>query len=168
MLEHVPIPLLKAVFPIEEPDLARDRPLQVLCLGLGRTGTDSLRNALYELGYNDVHHGFRSASSGVGEAVQWYRLALAKFKDNNEGFLTRAQFDKVIGDCEATTDLPSAAFGIELLRAYPEAKVILNQRKDVESWYQSQQKTIDLLYRTWPDWTRQWFESESFWLGRLV
>lgn len=168
MLEHIPVAFLKLIYPLKESNHTRDRPLQVLCLGLGRTGTDSLRNALFDLGYNDVNHGFRTASYGVGESVQWYRLALAKFKNNDEAFLNRAEFDKVIGDCEAVTDLPNAAFGVELLRAYPEAKVILNQRKDVESWYRSQLKTIDTLNASWLAWTCQWFESEAFWLGRIM
>ncbi|KAL1965449.1 hypothetical protein VTN77DRAFT_5705 [Rasamsonia byssochlamydoides] len=32
----------------------RDRPMEVLCLGMGRTGTDSMRVALKTLGYHDV------------------------------------------------------------------------------------------------------------------
>lgn len=31
-------------------------PMQVLVLGQSRTGTTSIRGALYELGYDDVYH----------------------------------------------------------------------------------------------------------------
>ena len=167
MLEYISISILKLLYPIKEPNLSRDRPLQVLALGLGRTGTDSLRNALYELGYKEIHHGFRVAMA-PGEAVQWCRLAKAKFFSRDQGYLTRPQFDKVLGDCEGVTDLASAAFAVELLRAYPEAKVVLNRRRDLEEWHASQSKTIDRLYRTWPEWTRQWIESKTFWLSRVT
>ena len=166
MLERVPIAILKFFYPLQEPDHSRDRPLKVLCLGLGRTGTESLQTALYELGYNDVHHGFRISGDECAECIQWCRLAQAKYHDKT--FLNRQQFDKVLGDCEAVTDLPSAAFAVELLQAYPEAKVILNRRRDVQSWYQSQVKTIDRLWKTWPETFYRWFNNEFFWLATIV
>lgn len=75
MATQLPISLLKLVYPLQEPNLKRTKPLQVLCLGLGRTGTDSLRTALYELGYNEVYHGFRAVEEAhVGQVIQWVRL----------------------------------------------------------------------------------------------
>ena len=170
VVDYIPIPILELLFPIAEPQRVRDRPLQVLCLGLGRTGTDSLRSALQDLGYSEVHHGFHLIDpANVGECVQWYRLALAKFRQpTNPAFLNRQEFDKVLGNCEAVTDMPSASFAPELLRAYPEAKVILNKRSDIDAWYESQRNTIDLIFRDWPTWSRQWFESEVFWIARIM
>lgn len=167
MLEHVPTPVLKALFPIKETPHKRTQPMQVLCLGLGRTGTDSLRTALSDLGYENVNHGFYVAEH-VEDAPQWYRLAMAKYKDHNEAYLNVTEFEKVLGKCTAVTDLPSAAFAVELLRAYPDAKVVLNRRDDVEAWYQSQLHTIDKLYKSWSDRTRLWFDSETFWMPRMA
>lgn len=92
----------------------------------------------------------------------------SKFKYHDEAMLNRTEFDKVIGDCEAVTDLPAAAFGVELLRAYPDVKVVLNRRKDVDAWYDSQKNTIDRLYKDWPSWLQQWFDAEIFWIVRIV
>ncbi|KAJ4180862.1 hypothetical protein NW767_013417 [Fusarium falciforme] len=48
-----------------QPDLNIDRrkctrtvPMEVLALGMSRTGTSSMQRALMILGYNEVYHGF--------------------------------------------------------------------------------------------------------------
>jgi len=165
MLEAVPVPILKLVYPIKEPNRTRTRELKVLCLGLGRTGTDSLRTALAELGYCEIHHGYRYVSpSNPGEQPQWLRLALAKYKYHDPTFLNRREFDKVLGDCEAVTDMPSAVFGPELLKAYPEAKVVLNRRRDPEAWVESQKKTLYAMSTTWQSFIRPYFQPELFWI----
>lgn len=167
MLEHIPIALLKAIFPITETPHHRTQSMEVLCLGLGRTGTDSLRAALHEVGFKNVHHGFYLAEHPE-DSLHWYRLALAKYVHKDMSFLNTTEFDKVLGDCTAVTDLPSATFAIELLRAYPEAKVVLNRRDDLDAWYQSQLQTIDRMYKPWGEWTRLWFDSETFWISRAA
>ena len=48
---------------------------------------------------------------------------------------------------QAVTDLPAILFARDLLLAYPEAKIILNNR-DVEGWYESMSKTI-LTIMSW-------------------
>ena len=170
MIEYVPIPLLKWLYPVHETPIVRTRDLKVLCLGLGRTGTESLHDAILHLGYKGVYHGYRAAET-PGEQIQWYRLALAKFKHDDQGLLNRIEFDRVIGDCEAVTDLPCAAFGPELLRAYPDAKVVLNRRRDVEAWYQSQLNTTQRTWKTWNSWSA-WalsgLQAELFWTRRIM
>lgn len=169
-IPYIPIPLLQWVYPIRENNRTRDREMKLLCLGLGRTGTESLQKALRDLDYSEVYHGFYLISeSGIGDVLQWERLMRAKMGPSpQKDFLNREEFDKVLGNCMATTDLPGAFLGPELLRAYPEAKVVLNRRKDVEAWYQSQLSTIDTLYTDWPSWTRKWFEPVTFYLSELV
>lgn len=41
---------------IDRRQCKRTKPLEVLVLGQSRTGTTSVRAALYELGYDDVYH----------------------------------------------------------------------------------------------------------------
>ncbi|CAJ2505715.1 Uu.00g131090.m01.CDS01 [Anthostomella pinea] len=170
MSDLIPFPALKLLYPIREPNYTRDRPLQVLALGLGRTGTDSLQLALTELGYSDVYHGWKVGGSESAACPQWTRLSRAKFSHRNQdlSFLNREEFDKVLGHSAAVTDLPCAAFGPELLRAYPDAKVILNRRDDVDVWYESQRKTIDTIWTDWRSILRACFERECFWVWRLV
>ncbi|KAK1094462.1 hypothetical protein LTR48_000337 [Friedmanniomyces endolithicus] len=165
----IPIKLLKLIYPIKEPDFTRDRPLQVLALGLGRTGTESLALALDELGYGEVYHGWKTAAL-PGWYVQWARLGNAKYgkHSKNPALLNRAEFDRVIGHCGAVTDLPTAAFGPEMLRAYPDAKVILNRRRDVDAWYEIQKKTIAKLFTDWRSIVPGLFETELFWTWQCV
>lgn len=73
------IPLLKLLYPIEEPNHTRDRPLEVLALGLPRSGTDSLRKALKLLGYDECYHGHLFFFEQPGDGPQWARLAWRKY-----------------------------------------------------------------------------------------
>lgn len=53
---------LRIIYTLPETDHTPARSthnLQVLALGISRSGTESLRQALYQLGYSDVHHGYR-------------------------------------------------------------------------------------------------------------
>ncbi len=50
-------------------------------------------------------------------------------------------WDKVLGDYEATVDWPACTFYEELLRRHPDAKVLLSVR-DPELWYESTRNTI--------------------------
>lgn len=149
-IDSIPIAILKLIYPLKEPNRARDRPLEVLALGHSRPGTESLRHAFIELGYSEVHHGFYVVDpANSGECIQFVRLGKAKFRDGNSAFLNAKEFEKAIGNCMALTDLPTAAFGIELLRVYPDAKVILNKRDDVDAWYKSTMSTVARLNGDW-------------------
>src|ERR1700761_1742624 len=142
------IPVLKLLYPIREPTRTRDRPLEVIAVGLSRSGTDSLRIALKQLGYNETHHASVFITEEVGQGPQWCRLAWRKYHASStlsprERGLDAAEFDKCIGNCMATTDMPGATFACELIRAYPEAKVIINKREDIDAWYKSVIKSFD-------------------------
>jgi hypothetical protein len=101
------------------PPLFFRRPVQkVFGIGLHRTGTTSLTEALRILGFKSVHYPyavFRSESAGcVLETKQ------------------AARFD-------AITDLPAARFYRELDEAFPGSKFILTVR-DEESWLRSMRR----------------------------
>ena len=112
----------------------RNVPMQVLSLGLPRTGTASMQLALQMLGYNHTAHGFDMISHPeVG--TPWMEAVDAKFLNVGRPY-GRAEFDAFLGHYAAVTDMPCAAFWEELIAAYPEAKIILVER-DVEDWYKS-------------------------------
>lgn len=159
--------LYRLIYPLPDEPLTRQRPLEVLALGISRAGTESLRNALIELGYYDVHHGIRFLLSDR-ERLQWLRLAWAQHTHNAAG-LTTADFDRVLGDCAAVTDMPACGFAQELLTAYPDAKVVLNYRPDVEAWYQSMLE-LETLGRTQTRkaYVLSWFQSDLFWQQRVA
>ncbi|KAK7953993.1 hypothetical protein PG996_014879 [Apiospora saccharicola] len=119
------------------------KPLQVLCLGPGRSGTESLRNALLVLGYDAVFHG-------------------------SDHTIARADLDATIGDCEAVIDMPCVNFACELIEAFPEAKVVINTH-ELDAWYASYQLTFERYRGGWSGFrnrARSWFCAELYWLQR--
>ena len=71
--------------------------------------------------------------------VAWSRLAEKKWYGNNDGEsnITVEDFDALLGHSVAVTDAPASVFAAEMIRAYPDAKVILNTRCDIDAWYHS-------------------------------
>lgn len=129
--------------------------MRILCLGLPRSGTDSLRTALSVLGYEEILHGFTIAASRAGDCAVWCRLLEAKLLTIDQGelrgqskgdsesaireieFLKTFNWDSLLGDCDVVMDIPAAIFWRELLDFYPEAKVIVNKRGNMDRWHQS-------------------------------
>ena len=104
--------------------------LQVIGTGFGRTGTDSMREALDILGFAPCHH-MRSLIEDGAHRQLWI--------DAMEG--GTLDWDKLLGGFGACVDWPSAAFWPELIEAFPEARVLLTWRS-AESWWKSYERTI--------------------------
>ncbi|KAL1643963.1 hypothetical protein SLS58_004638 [Diplodia intermedia] len=155
--------LVNCMYPLAPTAHKRDRPLEVLALGLSRSGTESLKRALETLGYQRCHHGSEPNKRGSNEWVVWYRLARAKW--HAEGTLERGDFDLVLGDCAAITGLLGAAFAAELVAAYPEARVVVNSRP-VDAWYDSNMRSMVPIGRSWAERARAVFETRTFWYHR--
>lgn len=85
-----------------------------------------------------------SVLDNPANAREWVRAFEAKYAGN--GTFLRADWDRLLGDCQAVCDAPAAYFGPELAEAYPEAKVIILNR-DPEAWYESFLKSIYPLTR---------------------
>ncbi|KAK6065230.1 SWR1 complex subunit vps71 [Seiridium cupressi] len=125
--------------------------VQVLCLGLPRTGTFSMYEALTILGYKNVHHGLSPASQGKGTNLAewrvWSHACDASFPSlptyTGRG-LTRAEWDELFVDCEAVTDIASL-FAEQLIEVYPDAKVVLVER-DIEPWRVSIDEVFTGMY----------------------
>lgn len=109
-----------------------DLPMRILCLGLSRTGTVSLRKALHILGYRP-YHGF-SMIENPPDAELWREALDAKFEGKGEVWEDAGAFDQVLGTSDAVLDVPGSLFVEELVNAYPEAKVVVTVR-DEEEWY---------------------------------
>ncbi|EGX92680.1 efflux pump antibiotic resistance protein, putative [Cordyceps militaris CM01] len=125
----------------------------IICAGLPRSGTASLAAALHMLDLGPVHHTLTSpairANYGWGQAA-WCNLpflgvsGLQRATDRLPFYVNpadallpwvRADWDRLIGQQRATTDLGSV-FSEQLIAAYPEARVILVDRP-VEAWARS-------------------------------
>ncbi|PLB49314.1 hypothetical protein P170DRAFT_179998 [Aspergillus steynii IBT 23096] len=169
-MSFLPDRLLHWVYGLPAPSTKRHEPMQVLAVGISRSGTDSLREALHILGYKHTYHGFDSILPPSSlEAT--YRLLQKKYTTSptsSQGTnmkLTTSDFDTVFGHCVGISDLPAAEFAPELIAAYPEAKVILNTRRDLDAWYRSMEQTMgyfDANPVDW-DWVKSWFDADLFW-----
>lgn len=163
------IPLLEEwLYPIAAPPaLPRTKPMQVLALGMSRSGTESLRRALIMLGYDHVYHGFDMSESRPMQWKQWALLGRRKFgltgtSHKGDPRISREDFDQILGHSEAVTDQPCSIFASELIKAYPEAKVILNHR-DVDAWYESITALILPHARGFWYHVLPWFQADMYW-----
>lgn len=128
-------------------------PMRVLNLGLCRTGTASLRLALLHMGYADVYHMSSVEGAPDSECEAWLAAMRAKEvaqnrrrtrnKEENgkdaaaamsdeERRAEQVFWDRMTGHVEAASDIPTSLFPEELLRCYPDAKVVLTVRGDAK------------------------------------
>ncbi|KAK2040678.1 hypothetical protein LZ31DRAFT_557664 [Colletotrichum somersetense] len=136
-------------------DRARDAgPPKVLCVGMLRTGTNSLAAALGELGFKHIFHGLDSHEKPSHWAF-FERAATATWPEVNAKGLspapkpfTREDWDELFGVYDALTDL-SCFWAMELIEAYPDAKVILTER-DFDKWFESfDSEVLQRLFGPW-------------------
>ncbi|KAI6090408.1 hypothetical protein F4821DRAFT_268004 [Hypoxylon rubiginosum] len=113
--------------------------MKVLILGMPRTGTQSLADALERLGIGPVYH-MREVGKNRHQAL-WIEALDAKFEGRGEPF-NRKKFDQILGNYEALSDYPAAIFPAELMAAYPEASVILSVRHTEDAWLASMEDTL--------------------------
>lgn len=105
-------------------------PLKIIGTGVGRTGTHSLKLALEQLGFGKCYH--------MAELFE-HPERLACFQKAEKG--EEADWDRLFEGYQSAVDYPVARYYKQLMKKYPEAKMIHTVR-DAESWYQSASKTI--------------------------
>ncbi|GKZ23421.1 hypothetical protein AbraIFM66951_009694 [Aspergillus brasiliensis] len=122
----------------------RSVPLECLCLGFNRTGTASntakrkkaMCSALETLSL-PCWHSITLMSDKFGTIPMWQEAIDRKFFSAPGPVYSRAEFDQLLHDFAAiSSDTPAIAFAEDLIKAYPEAKVVLVER-DIDSWYES-------------------------------
>jgi hypothetical protein len=104
--------------------------IKVIGTGFGRTGTDSMREALGMLGFGPCHH-MLEVIGNEEQTRLWRAVAQGGAPDWSQLFAG-------YGSC---VDWPSAHYWRTLIEVYPEAKVVLTYRS-AESWWQSFEQTI--------------------------
>jgi hypothetical protein len=108
----------------------RNMSLKVIGAGFGRTGTHSLKIALEMLGFAPCYH-MMEVFTHPGHSEAWEEAARSG----------KVDWEALVGPYEAAVDWPASFFWRELLKTYPDAKVILTER-DEEAWYKSITNTI--------------------------
>ncbi|KAI0161847.1 hypothetical protein GGR52DRAFT_586112 [Hypoxylon sp. FL1284] len=153
--------------PAPETPLSGGR-LKILSLGLPRTGSSSMAEALRILGYKRVHHGTEmilegwdvtwvqraarahfpalSSPSSSSSSSSWWGKREEKQTSPPPQPFTRADWDEVLGSFDAVTDF-GCLFAGPLIAAYPDARVVLVHR-DVDDWERSVNEVI--IDRFWP------------------
>ena len=109
--------------------------LKVIGTGFGRTGTDSMREALNILGVGPCHHMYEVIANEEQKRL-WRALAKG----------TAPDWERLFAGYVSCVDWPSAHYWPELIKVYPEAKVILTYRSP-ESWWASVEKTLLPVFR---------------------
>lgn len=123
--------------------------LQVIGLGVGRTGTYSLKLAINRLGFGPCHH-MEEVLHHMPEQVPLWSEAVAG----------RPDWGAIYEGYESAVDWPTAGFARELFAAYPSARYVLTHRSP-ESWADSFSATIYKLLAgrdEAPPETRPWLE----------
>ncbi|KAK2591935.1 hypothetical protein QQS21_010377 [Conoideocrella luteorostrata] len=149
----------------EPPPRTRTKPMQVICVGPPRSGTESLQQALLALGYDHTYHGWDIMFEENHRMQAWVRLSRKKWfgANNGESDLTAKDFDEVMGHAVAVTDAAASVFAADLIAAYPDAKVVLNTRPDLDAWHESVNKTIVSISESWFFWLIGLLDREAFW-----
>jgi hypothetical protein len=117
--------------------------LRVIGSGFGRTGTLSLQSALQQLGFAPCYH-MVEVIKHRSHARAWLRIARGEAPD------WRALF----ADYDAAVDFPACIFYAELLREFPDAKVVHSIRNRGD-WYRSTRETIYQSRTVFPSWLRR-------------
>lgn len=104
--------------------------LSVIGAGFGRTGTESMKMALEQLGLGRCHH-MREVIDDEDLRDNWMKVV------NGEP----ADWDQLFDGFGCTVDWPSAYYWRELAAHYPDAKILLTVRSS-DSWYTSFSNTI--------------------------
>ncbi|CEL10079.1 hypothetical protein ASPCAL13206 [Aspergillus calidoustus] len=169
-MSWIPDPILHTLYGVRPaaPPPQRTKPMQILAVGISRSGTESLREALHILGFKHTHHGFDTILPPY-DLEEIYRLLKRKYTPGSPN-LTAEDFDTFLWDCVGVSDLHAAEFAPELISAYPDAKVILNTRRDLDAWYTSMEATMgyfDANPVDW-DWVTSWFCAELFWVRQCM
>ncbi|KAH8894305.1 hypothetical protein GQ53DRAFT_859071 [Thozetella sp. PMI_491] len=151
------------------PPRKRTKPMEVLCVGMPRSGTESLQIALLKLGYDYTLHGWDLIHEEPNYAQEWVKLCRKKWFGPLDGGspFTAEEFDAVLGHSVAVTDAAASVFAAELIAAYPDAKVVLNYRNDLDAWHRSATQTIVKVNKGWGIYLLAGLSGQIFWSWQL-
>ena len=121
-----------------------------------------MRHALNILDF-PCYHGI-DLIANIRDTKAWNKALDAKFFGQGDK-LTCDEWDKLLGNYSAITDLPAILFAEELLHCYPQSKVVLVER-DIERWYKSFNEGI--ISSIWHPAIRAIARLDSRFVGKLA
>lgn len=146
-------------FKFEDPPEPLDNRDDMFIIGAGpaRTGTSSLQAALCSIGYKCYHaremlNNINPDLKIINEAAQIKRkkmdeLGIKTYKNNWDKCTIDFEWNRLFRQNKdrafmATVDSPLHWYYLDLLKYYPNSKVILTVRDDSDKWYQSAISTV--------------------------
>ncbi len=96
----------------------------------------------------------------------WSRLAEKKLygAEDGESNITAQDFDELLGHSVAVTDAAASVFAAEMIAAYPDAKVVLNTRRNIDAWHQSVIENLVVVANdSWSVYLTSWITAQGFW-----
>jgi len=100
--------------------------VKIFCIGLNKTGTISLHQALTALGFSSLHWGGQASRTAVERAIREGRPLL-----------------EYLGDYDAYSDIQRLSTSFDVLDAqYPGSRFILTTR-DVDGWIDSRRRHVE-------------------------
>lgn len=121
----------------------------------------AMQLALNILGY-PCYHGL-TLIANLRDTEMWNEALDAKFFGARTPF-TRTDWDQLLGHYSAVADLPAIAFAEDLIRCYPDAKIVLVER-DLEKWYSSFNEGV--IMNVWSPTLRLIAQLDSRFVGRM-
>jgi hypothetical protein len=114
--------------------------LKVIAAGLPRCATSSLQYALEnELGFGPCMH-----MAYIAPHVSKLKLCNAAMAEKDKA-KRHAILHQIFDGYQSTADFPGMSFVEDLVEMYPDAKVILNLRKNSAAWFKSISGTIQFF-----------------------
>jgi hypothetical protein len=128
--------------------------LQVIGVGMHRTGSMSVKAALERLGFGPCYHGMEALRRSA-DGDHW----LAAYEAGGD-----FDWPVIFDGYRSTMDWPTIHFWEQLAAAYPEAKILLTER-DPEGWWNSHAEMFRLgteFGEQLTDDQRRWAEESGF------
>lgn len=117
--------------------------MKIIGTGFGRTGTMSLCEALSKIGYAPCYH-MSEVFKNPSHIKLWQSVADGEDVD----------WQAFLGEYQSGLDYPVVGFYEDIMKAFPDAKVILTVR-DADSWYESTLETIYYDGAAIPGWVQK-------------
>ncbi|KAF5024448.1 hypothetical protein F66182_3534 [Fusarium sp. NRRL 66182] len=132
-------------------------PLLVIGAGLPRAATSSMQAAFERLGFGPCMH-----MAEILPHRSRLRLFLAAVREKDDQ-VRQKMVKQLIHGHRSICDLPVVYFTPEMMDAYPDAKIVLNQRPDGELWAKSAQDSFWFFFSPWFFWLNMLWPSARLW-----
>ena len=111
--------------------------MKIFCIGLSKTGTRSLHDALQVLGLRSVHWGGPEPQTAVQRGLE-IRVAVERALQEGRPLLEDLE------EADAYSDIQALSINFDVLdRQYPDSRFILTVR-DLEDWLESRTRHVEV------------------------